>query len=399
METKQSILVIDDDQDLGELILAIAQQAGHTCVVTSDVEAFFDKLTPEITLVMIDLIMPGMDGIEILRMLAQKQHAAHVVLMSGLGKRVIKTAEQFGKASGLSVIGHLQKPFKIQDILDIFAICQRHGPLSVPKAITELVIEDEELRAAIQRNEFVNFYQPQIDLATGEVVGVEALVRWRHPKHGLVFPDSFISRMEQLRLIDDLGWLVIQRALSEVGMFADQAGTIPAISVNVSVLSLQDLTFPDRLAVIVKAWNVPPDQVTIEITESGLVQELATTLDVFARLRMKHFELSIDDFGTGYSMMQQLQMVPACELKIDRSFVQNMGRSESDRVMVLKTIEIGHELNMSVIAEGVETSEQLEFLKAVGCDLVQGYLFSRPLSAPDLVTWLTTYAATIAQPC
>jgi EAL domain-containing protein (putative c-di-GMP-specific phosphodiesterase class I) len=144
---------------------------------------------------------------------------------------------------------------------------------------------------------------------------------------------------------------------------------------------------------------VPPDQVTIEITESGLVQELATTLDVFARLRMKHFELSIDDFGTGYSMMQQLQMVPACELKIDRSFVQNMGRSESDRVMVLKTIEIGHELNMSVIAEGVETSEQLEFLKAVGCDLVQGYLFSRPLSAPDLVTWLTTYAATIAQPC
>ena len=163
------------------------------------------------------------------------------------------------------------------------------------------------------------------------------------------------------------------------------------LSLNVSVLSLRNLKFPDNFISLVKKHHISAANLTIEITETGLIKELSQTLDVLTRLRMKQVQLSIDDFGTGYAMMQQLRNIPATELKIDKSFVQNINLHERDRVMVQKTIEIGHELGMKVIGEGVETQEQFDFLRTNDCDAVQGYLFSRPLAARDLVSWLREY--------
>jgi EAL domain-containing protein (putative c-di-GMP-specific phosphodiesterase class I) len=223
------------------------------------------------------------------------------------------------------------------------------------------------------------------------VIGVEALVRWLHPERGLIFPDNFISRMEELRLIDELGWMVANRGMSEVGKFANGDGKALMLSVNASVHSLHDLKFPDTLVKLAGKHGVSPANVTVEITESGLIKELSRTLDILTRLRMKQVKLSIDDFGTGYAMMQQLRNIPATELKIDRSFVMEMCVSDRDRIMVQKTIEMGHELGMHVIAEGVETREQLDLLRTEGCDSVQGYFFSRPLPPEVLVGWLETY--------
>jgi EAL domain-containing protein (putative c-di-GMP-specific phosphodiesterase class I) len=247
------------------------------------------------------------------------------------------------------------------------------------------------LRSAIERDEFVLHYQPQIDIVTGNVSGLEALVRWAHPERGLIFPDDFIARLEELGLIDQLSLLVFDRGLTEICKLADKSGVTPMLSFNVSALSLNDLTFPDTMAALIAAHGLSPERIVLEITESGLIQNLTHTLDVLARLRMKQMQLSIDDFGTGYSMMQQLRNIPATELKIDRSFVGNMHSTESDRVMVRKTIEIGHELGMKVVAEGVETEAQLDFLRLNGCDIAQGYLFSRPLPVNDLIGWLATY--------
>jgi len=148
---------------------------------------------------------------------------------------------------------------------------------------------------------------------------------------------------------------------------------------------------------LVKKHGVPPEGVIIEITESGLIDALSRTLDVLARLRMKGIQLSIDDFGTGYAMMRQLLNVPATELKIDRIFVMDMDMNNSDRIMVQKTIEIGHELGMKVIAEGVERISQLDFLRSRGCDSVQGYLYSRPLPPAELISWLAVYRAGLSQ--
>ena len=166
----------------------------------------------------------------------------------------------------------------------------------------------------------------------------------------------------------------------------------PGLAINVSVSSLRDLKFPDILMNLARKYDFPAERIVLEITESGLM-EFSLALDVLTRLRMRNFQLSIDDFGTGYSMMKQLQNVPAIELKIDKTFVQHMHANHADLVMVEKIIEMGHELDMEVIAEGVETEEQYKILRERGCDGVQGFLFARALPPAEIIRWLETHRA------
>jgi len=391
MTSTQRILVIDDDEDMCELITATAESMGLLCTATTAAEEFLAALTPETELILLDLVMPRMDGVELLRILGERRCKAGIILISGIGRRIMETARDLAQARGLSVVGHLEKPFQVEDLEALLSQYTNPSTEPSPRSRSAIVFADAELRCAIERDEFVLYYQPQIDIASRNIVGLEALVRWQHPQHGLIFPDDFIPRIEELKLIDRLGWIVIRRGLAGISQFADRLGNIPLLSLNVSVSSLHDLTFPDTLAALIDGYAIPRQKVILEITESGLIQELTHALDVLTRLRMKHIQLSIDDFGTGYSMMQQLKLIPATELKIDKSFVQNMLERDSDRVMVEKTIEIGHELAMKVIAEGVETIEQLDLLRAYHCDTAQGYLFSRPLPPDELVDWLHAY--------
>jgi EAL domain-containing protein (putative c-di-GMP-specific phosphodiesterase class I) len=390
MKLPQKILVIDDEADVGEFVAAAAQAIGFECTSTSDAMTFLKALTPDTSLILLDLMMPEMDGIELLRLLGEQKCKASIVLMSGVGKRIIETAEQLAEVLGLSIVGHLQKPFRLVELEEVLA---RSGkPTALPMVYhCAQITKSEELRTAIERNEFVLYYQPQIDIATGAVIGVEALARWQHPERGIILPHDFIGRLEELGLIDELGWIVVNRALSEVGQFANGDGRVPRLALNESAFSLHDLKFPDILISIAEMNGVSPENLTIEITESGLIEELSRSLDILTRLRLKQVKLSIDDFGTGYAMMQQLRNIPATELKIDQSFIQNMQNSDRDRIMVRKTIEIGHELGMHVIAEGVETKEQFDLLRQDGCNSVQGYFFSQPLPPAELVVWLKSY--------
>ena len=391
MNTGGGILAIDDDSDICELISATAKAKGLRCTATTEAAAFFKAISPDTSLIVLDLKMPGMDGIELLRQLGKQRCKAGIVLISGVGKRIMETAQELAQAHGLSTVGHLQKPFRVAELADIFESHMQASAEPATRIRPGIVVDDAELLKAIECNEFVLNYQPQIDIATGNLSGLEALVRWQHPERGLIFPDNFIPRLEEIGLIDQLGWLVVDRGLAEISTFADSSGVIPMLSMNVSPSSLNDLKFPDIMASLIDRHGIDPEKIILEITESGLIQELKRTLDVLTRLRMKQVQLSIDDFGTGYSMMQQLRSIPATELEIDKSFVQNMDGTASDRVMVQKTIEIGHELGMNVVAEGVETPEQLDYLRSNGCDLAQGYLFSRPLPPKEMLDWLATY--------
>ena len=389
MSSAERILVIDDDKVVVEIVSALAKAMGLNCDVTRSPESFFDLITPETSLILLDLVMPEMDGIEILRLLGERKCKARIVLMSGINIRVIETAKKLAQNLGLSVVGHLQKPFPLSQLKDIL------GANLVPEAPSaketpQLAIPDEQLLQAFERNEFVIYYQPQINIETGTVTGVEALSRWQHPELGLVFPDNFISRIETLGLMDRFCWITAERALNEVKQFVGSDGFLPRLAINVSVSSLRDLKFPDIFMSLAKKYDFPAERIVLEITESGLI-EFSLALDVLTRLRMRNFQLSIDDFGTGYSMMKQLQNVPAIELKIDKTFVMNMHANHSDLVMVEKIIEMGHELDMEVIAEGVETEEQYKALRQRGCDGVQGYLFSRALPPAEMVQWLDTY--------
>jgi EAL domain-containing protein (putative c-di-GMP-specific phosphodiesterase class I)/CheY-like chemotaxis protein len=385
------ILVIDDEPDVGQLITDVAAGLGLECVACTDASAALATGHDDIALILLDLMMPQMDGIEALRLLSEQRCTASIVLMSAINKRVMETAEKLARALGLRIAGHLEKPFSL---LQLETVLQKHAGLESSVFVAagiETPLPDDLIRTAIRLNQIILHYQPQIEIATGEVMGVEALARINHQELGLIYPESFIARAESLGLIDELSWLVVDRALQEVKQFAGEDGMIPRLAVNIDVSSLHDLKFPDLFIALVRKHKIPPENVVVEITESGLLDALSHTLDVLARLRMKGIHLSVDDFGTGYAMMQQLANIPATELKIDKIFIFDMQANTSDRIMVQKSIELGHELGMKVIAEGVEKKEQLELLRTRGCDLAQGYLFSRPLPPGELVRWLADY--------
>jgi EAL domain-containing protein (putative c-di-GMP-specific phosphodiesterase class I)/CheY-like chemotaxis protein len=391
MNDAPKILVIDDDPVIGGFLSHAGIGLDMDWVVTTTADRFLAALMPETSLIFLDLLMPGIDGIEVLRLLSERECKTPIILMSGVDRRVLETAERLAKALGLVVAGTLRKPFglaRVEAILQEFRRPDR--PLCCAEA-AGVAISDADLVRAVKEDEFLLHYQPQIDLCRDEVIGFEALIRWQRTQQTIIFPDAFIPRIEGLGLIDRLGLLVQQRGLSEFSQFRLPGQNRATLSVNVSASSLLDLGLPDALGVLADEHGVDPERIIVEVTEGGFFKDLSKALDVLARLRMKRFKISIDDFGTGYAMMQQLRHIPATEIKIDQSFVRNMQVSDSDRIIVEKTVEIGHEMGMKVVAEGVETIDQLAFLRKIGCDIVQGYYFSRPLAPKALLAWLSNY--------
>jgi EAL domain-containing protein (putative c-di-GMP-specific phosphodiesterase class I)/FixJ family two-component response regulator len=388
----QRILILDDDKEIGELVWSAADGQGLECIVTTDADSFFLALTPDVTSIFLDLVMPDIDGVEILRMLGEQRCRAGIIMMSGIGKRIIESAESLAATLGLSIVDHLVKPFSIAQLENILNRSRKPEIAHSARSHVDNPFDAGELARAVDQQEFILHYQPQIEIATGKCLGVEALVRWQRPGFGLVAPDAFIEFAEELDLIDDLTWLIMRRGMSEMGDVRGGDGEPLSLSFNVSVLSLRHLTFPDNLVAIASEYGVAPERLILEVTETGLIRDLSKTLDVLTRLRMRKVRLSIDDFGTGYAMMQQLRLIPANELKIDKSMVDHLD-SESQRVVVQKMIELTSALDMVSVAEGVETPEQLEFLRAKSCDIAQGYLFSRALPKEEFLSWRESYEA------
>jgi diguanylate cyclase (GGDEF)-like protein len=255
-----------------------------------------------------------------------------------------------------------------------------------------------ELRRAIEHEQLLLHYQPKVDAHTGQVLGVEALVRWQHPTHGLIPPGEFIPLAERTGLIGALTHYVLDAALHQCRDWR-RAGHELSVAVNVSARRLLDLTFPDEVAAALATWEVPARLLVVEITESTIMADPAHALEVLGRLNEMGVQLSIDDFGTGYSSMAYLKSLPVHELKVDRSFVSQMLRSSSDAVIVHSTVDLGRNLGLRVVAEGVEDSLTLEHLDLLGCHAAQGYHISRPVAADDLLVWLDQQAASAtAQP-
>jgi diguanylate cyclase (GGDEF)-like protein len=244
-----------------------------------------------------------------------------------------------------------------------------------------------ELREAIERDELVLHFQPQVDLRTGRMGGVEALVRWQHPWRGLVPPGEFLPLAEQTGLIQPLTLWVLEEALGRCREWWDRGLRLEMI-VNLSTRNLQDPELPEAIARLLRASGLPSHALRLEITESAVMANPTRAAEMLEDLRAMGVRFSIDDFGTGYSSLAYLKKLPVDELKIDRSFVMDMLREASDRAIVRAIIEMGHSLGLKVVAEGVEDGETLEALAGLGCDTAQGYFISRPVPAPELERWL-----------
>lgn len=244
-----------------------------------------------------------------------------------------------------------------------------------------------ELQEAIEQDQLTLDYQPMVDMSTGKIFCVEALVRWNHPRCGLVAPDEFIPSAEQTGVIRPLTLWVIDRALAQVASWAS-VGIDLKVSINLSVRSLQDRQLPGQVQKLVERHSADPSRVILEITESAIMSDPLTARRVMRRLSNMNFQLSIDDFGTGYSSLAYLKQLPVDEIKIDKSFVTQMDRDENDAVIVRATIDLAHNLGLKVVAEGVESTDVWDLLEMLGCDTAQGYFIRKPQSPRDLADWI-----------
>ena len=249
-----------------------------------------------------------------------------------------------------------------------------------------------ELRRALEQRQLLLHYQPKVDAHTGRVLGVEALVRWQHPDHGLVPPGEFIPLAERTGLITPLTHYVLDEALRQCRQWHD-AGHELTVAVNVSARRLLDLQFPDEVADLLARHQVPTRLLVVELTESTIMADPVHALEVLSRLDTMGVQLSIDDFGTGYSSMAYLKSLPVHELKVDRSFVSQMLSNSNDAVIVHSTVDLGRNLGLRVVAEGVENALTLQQLDLLGCHAVQGYHISRPVAADELISWLEQQTA------
>ena len=254
---------------------------------------------------------------------------------------------------------------------------------------SEAVALKGELRRAINDGEMVLHFQPKIDINSSLINGVEALVRWQHPRLGLLYPDMFIALAELSGLIKPLTQEVLRLSMKQIREWDSQGYNFP-IAVNISAINLQDKDFPESVAAMIAEYAVPSHRLELEVTETAIMTEPIVAIENIRKLSHLGIQMSIDDFGTGYSSMAYLQKLLVAKIKIDKSFVMEMGANENDEVIVRSTIELAHNLGLKAVAEGVETQAAWDKLRDLGCDSAQGYFMSKPLTAEHFLEWVRT---------
>jgi EAL domain-containing protein (putative c-di-GMP-specific phosphodiesterase class I) len=327
--------------------------------------------------------MPGMDGVQFIRHLAEDQLVASIILQSGLESQLIGSVESMARAHGLTVLGTIEKPVTAQKLYNLLS---KYRPGAQPRKAAPPSISEADIRHGLDENEFVSYYQPKVEFQTLKLAGVEALARWRHRERGLLLPGVFIEVAERAGLIDQLTARMLELSFEQHKAWADKGFSTP-IAVNLSLAYLGNANVADAINVLAARVGVAARQVTLEVTESTVTTNLANVLENLARLRMRGFGISIDDYGTGFSSMQQLSRIPFTELKIDQSFVTGATNRPNLRVILESSLQLAHKLGLKAVAEGIEKDEEWALLKSLKCDFAQGYFIARPMPGDAVPDW------------
>lgn len=380
-----NVLIVDDEPGFAEFVADVVSGLGHKVETAISDADFSAKYSTRTEIVFLDLFMPGMDGIEVIRYLAETRSKAAVVLMSGHNLAVLNSARELAEERNIRVLGVLEKPVSISAIENALSASDR--PAEGQNA-TGFAPSIEDIHEALTERQFTLVYQPQVQLGSGRPIGVETLMRWHHKIHGTVPPSVFIPVLETSELIGPATEYVIRRVCDDMARIGYGAGE-ERVSINLSARSIFDVEFPEKLERYVQDHGIAPSNIVLEVTETAVMSDLAISLDILARLRMKGFELSIDDFGIGYSSMEQLVRIPFSELKIDQKFVRNMAGNDEYKAVVEIATLLGHKLGMTVVAEGIEDETILNAVHETGCDEGQGFGIARPMPIDVFKDWLS----------
>ena len=394
MGYKQALLV-DDDPVFRALAEDMVLDAGVAAIETADdglsvIAKLKAGLNPD--LLICDLNMPTHDGVSLIRALAERRFPGKVLIISGEDSAVIETVAKLARMQSLDIIGSIRKPLTMEALNAVLARGVSAQPRPQPKVVLDPAMPSL-LDAAIERGALHPFFQAKVSMADSRIVGAEALARIAVSDTTYTNPVPYIELAERNNRIDDLTFVMTRAvALYTKGFFVD--GRPMPVSINISPVSLTRLNFPDMMANAVEGVGIPASQVTLEVTETRLLEYGPEALDIFARLRIKGFGLSIDDFGTGASNIDRLQMYPFTELKIDQTFTRSALTDGFARASVEMSVRLAKEMGLKIVAEGVETVEMWNFLQDLGIDEAQGYLMAKPM-APD--AFLTLLANGVPQ--
>ena len=381
------VLVLEDETVDMEIACSTLRKLGvariSNCTEGNQALAVLRTYEPDILIC--DLTLPGMDGISFLRLAAENSYRGGVILLSAVDRSVIKAAENLVKAYGLNLLGSLRKPVVENEMLQVLA---KQLPLPVENQATSKIalLNFTELQNGLVEDRIEVLYHPKINLKTGKVVGAECLARWRHPVRGLLGPGAFVSVMETHGMIDELSKIILEKSAAQLRKWYNQGHQLK-LAVNVSMDNLNQLNLPEQFESILQHVGIRPSQYILELTETRLMENLTVSLEILTRLRLKGFGLSIDDFGTGFSTMENLKQLPFTELKIDRAFVNGASFDDASKAILNSSIQLGKIFHLNLVAEGVETQQDWDFIADSGCDEVQGYFIAQAMSADQFIEW------------
>jgi EAL domain-containing protein (putative c-di-GMP-specific phosphodiesterase class I)/CheY-like chemotaxis protein len=346
---------------------------------------FQNGFAPVVQVAVIDLALPGMDGLELIRKLATLDTGAGLIVTGTQPHDVLFSVETLAQAYGLDLLGAIAKPVteaKLKALLDHYT-----PAVSTLARETAPSFTFTDVGIGLQKRQFEPFFQPKIELATGQVKGLEAFARWRHPEHGVLGPASFIDALEQHNRIDFLDWSMIEMSVERCRQFHDQ-GIPVSISINLSPETLAHPAFIAQITACLGRHRVLPDYITFEMPESSVLNSDPNFIERMIRLRVMGFGLAIDDYGTGRSNLQLLARIPFSELKIDRSFVDGASKKRALGTVLRSCLGLAHSLDRMSVAVGVETRQDWDFLQGLGCTYAQGYHIANPMEASAFPGWL-----------
>jgi EAL domain-containing protein (putative c-di-GMP-specific phosphodiesterase class I)/CheY-like chemotaxis protein len=356
---------------------------GHTAL-----RHFSAGITPPVDIAIIDLSLPGMDALELIRRLADARCKAGIIVVGAQTNAVLFSVETMADAYGINVLGAIGKPVigsRLESLVANYQPADNGAPREQVRSLSFA-----EVGQGLQAREFDPFFQPKIELETGQVKGLEMFARWRHPLYGVLGPASFMQALEENRRIDFLDWSMIEKSVAACRTLHDQGIPI-SFSINVDQGTLAHPQFMEQITACLERYRIMPDYITFEMTESAVLTTDPHFLERLLRLRMKGFGLAIDDYGTGRSNLQLLARIPFSELKIDRSFVDGASKKQAIGTVLRSCLGLARSLDRRSVAVGVETKQDWDFLQGLGCTYAQGYYIAKPMPVEEFPAWLADW--------